>query len=707
MGAFEQISHPKQIVELRFDLAGEKVNKLTSDVLHELDMTLDELAKDSHTRALMITSGKPVMFIAGADINEIKAINTPSDGFKKASEGQRILSKIAQLSFPSIAVIDGPCLGGGLELALCCTYRIVGDRDKISIGLPEVSLGIIPGFGGTQRLPRLIGVQKSLDIILSGRPVNAKKALRLGLVDAQYASEFLFSHAQKFAQSVSSKSGAKRMMPCKKGALEKIPFGKTLIFRIAKKQLMAKTKGQYPAILTALDTVKQTQRCALSTGLRREAEAFSTLIGTPVCQNLINLFFINEAIKKDKGITNNRIKPVEISHAGVLGAGLMGGGIAWLLSHGQIPTRVKDLNWEAVGKAFQTATTYFKPLIKRKKLTRHDVTRRLDLISGTVDERGLEKSDIVIEAVVEDMSIKQLIFKQLESVVSKKAIIATNTSALCVDELSKGMKYPDRFCGMHFFSPVNRMPLVEVIASKQTSDKTIATVVALAKKLKKTPIVVQNCPGFLINRILLPYVNEAAYLLNDGASIPQLDGLMREFGMPVGPLELADEVGLDVGVKVSKILEDGYGKRMAVCSLLKKIQKKSTWLGKKSGIGFYIYSSGKKTPNTAIDSLVTSTGTVSDNQAIDRLLLIMANEAARCLDESIVKDAQYLDMAMLMGTGFPPFRGGLCRYMDHIGISTVVDTLTQLNKHVGIRFEPAPILIRMAQNGQTFYGGDT
>lgn len=707
MSSWSITERGEQIVELQLNLRDEKVNKLTESVLTELDRILDTFHANSSISALIITSGKDHMFIAGADINEIKSITLPEHGFEKARLGQLILSKLADLPFPTIAVIDGPCLGGGLELALCCDYRIATDHDKTKLGLPEVSLGIIPGFGGTVRLPKLIGLEASLGLILSGRVIAATKAHKLGLVDAIYPREFLTEQSTAFVNSILNHNAGKKLKcrRSKRPILERLPFGKTLVSYIAKRRLLAKTNGHYPAPLMALKSVNQSLCKSVNNGLISEATLFSQLIGKS-SQTFIDLYFINEELKKNTGTTDTSITGKPITQASVLGAGLMGGGISWLFANHDIPTRVKDLNYDAILKGLQTASSYFGQAVKRRKLSAHEMGMKLHLLSGTLDYTGLEKSDVIVEAILENLEIKKATFQELEKKISETTIIASNTSSLCINSMASSLQHPERFIGMHFFSPVNRMPLVEVIPGKHTSDQTVATIVALCKQLKKTPIVVKNCPGFLINRILLPYVNEAAYLLQDGASITDIDRIMTAFGMPLGPLALADEVGLDVGIKVSTVLEAGYGERMTMAPLFSDIEAQETWKGKKTGIGFYTYKNGSKKPNSDLTTIIRKRfqkQAISASDIQDRLILTMVNEAARCLDESVVANHRFLDMAMLMGTGFPPFRGGLCRYSDTIGLSTIVQRLESLSSTVGPRFEPAPLLTKMAQSNTLFY----
>lgn len=706
---------------LIFNLENEKVNKLSTAVLTELDSTLDTIADNKDIHLLLISSAKKDVFIAGADIAEIKDIKSESDAYKKVLLGQEIMSKIAALKIPTIALINGACLGGGLELALSCNYRIATDNKKTMLGLPEVSLGIIPGFGGTQRLPRLIGLAESLKIILSGKPVDAKKALKIGLVDQVIREEFLKNDLDDFIADIIVNNQDNIVLD-KRCNLQKSRFvkevlmgGKYLIYYFAKKDLMQKTKGQYPAPLAAFHVIKETYHCTNHSGcFKKEAEEFAKLASGEICKNLIELFFISEEIKKDSG-AKIEVKAKEIKQAGLLGAGIMGGGIAWLFSNYDIAIRMKDISQFGITLGFNQVLKIYKQLKKIRKYNDNQINIKMDRISSTTDYIGFHETDIVIEAILENIDVKKDSFKELENYVKSDAIIASNTSSLSISKMASDLVHPERFAGMHFFNPVNKMPLVEVIRGEKTDEQTIATIVALSKKLGKTPIVVKDVAGFLVNRILLPYINEAGFLLEEGADLKNVDAIIEHFGMPMGPFVLADTVGIDVGYKVAKSLNQEYGERMNVCHLLSEMTKDKTLLGKKSNQGFYKYNQDGKSLgiNPIINDIVVRLRNadhvnkvqISSQDIIDRCMLIMVNEAAKCLEENVVKNHRYLDMAMIMGTGFPAFRGGILRYADAFGIGNVVVRLKEFNKTYGARFEPSKLLIDMDRNSQKFYNG--
>ncbi|MBU6339716.1 MAG: enoyl-CoA hydratase/isomerase family protein [Rickettsiales bacterium] len=708
------------VANLVFDLPDEKVNKLSAVVMTELEKALNVIDGNKAIRVLLITSLKKDIFIAGADINEIRGLNSKEDAIKKVSRGQEIMDKIAALKIPTVAVINGACLGGGLELALACKYRVAITNNKTVLGLPEVNLGIIPGFGGTQRLPALVGLQESLKIILSGKAVDTKKALKIGLVDDLAREEFLEERLGLFVTEILTKGEKnsyleQRLQAKKKRCIfENILFGKCIISHFAKKDLLEKTKGQYPAPLVALDVIKRTYGKNIAKGLAIELEEFSKLVIGDISKNLIEIFFISEELKKDSGVDSD-VAALEVKNASLLGAGVMGGGIAWLFSNYDINIRIKDITETAVALGYKQIVKIYNQLKKIRKYNDAQVNIKLAKVTSGLDYTAFDKSDLVVEAVVENMNIKKKILAEVEGKVSENAVIASNTSSLSISEMATSLKNPERFAGMHFFNPVNRMPLVEVIKGEKTNDKTVATIVKLSKKLGKTPVVVKDVPGFLVNRILLPYMNEAAYLLQEGADLLKVDHLIEKFGMPMGPFVLADVVGIDVGVKVAHSLHEGYKERMKVAEILDEIYNNhKELLGKKSLKGFYSYSKDEKVKpvlNPEIAELLSqvrknksiNVSTISDAEIIDRSILTMVNEAAKCLEEGVVKNARQLDMAMIMGTGFPAFRGGVLRYADSYGIKEVVVRLREFEKKCGIRFEVSKLLVEMADKNQKFY----
>lgn len=712
--AFKLHISDQGIATLIFDLPNEKVNKLSLPVLDELETVLKEVSGKSNIRALVIRSAKPDIFIAGADLKNFEeAFVDPPLIEKIIKRGHTVFDALASLPFPTIAVIDGVCLGGGTEFALACKYRVVTDNPKTQIGLPEVTLGIYPGWGGTQRLPRLVGLEEALNMILTGKSVDAKKAFKIKLADAILPAEFLEESLPKFIEECTSREGQleifkrRRLNGLKHFLMEGNPLGRALMFSMARKTVLSKTKGHYPAPLVALHVLKETYGMPLKEGLHYEVKTFLQAIPDRFrnARQLIKLFFANEALKKNPGLPEGA-KSRPVHQGAVIGAGTMGAGIAWLFSYADIPVRFKDISWKVIGKGYESAYGIYKKLLKIRKIKPYEVSRKFQLLSGTVDYSGFSRVDLVVEAATENLELKHQIFADLEAVLRPDAIIASNTSSLPISEMSKHLKHPERFLGMHFFNPPDRMPLVEVIAGEKTSPEALATAVELCKRFKKVPLIVRDCPGFLVNRIFAAAANEASWMLQEGVEMDRLDKIVTDFGLPMGPCALSDEVGNDVAYKVFHTFEDSYGSRMRSPQIVKAMFDAGLY-GKKTSKGYYIYDGKTSKENIEVHALLKKIGgekrTLSDQEILDRFLLAMVNEAARCLEEEIVGDPMYVDMALLYGMGFPPFRGGLLQYADQRGIGNVVETLKELSRRYGERFEPCQKLVEMAKQKQCFY----
>ncbi len=699
------------IALLTFDLPGEKVNKLTSAVMESFSQAVNDLAANHEVQAIIINSAKKGIFIAGADIREIEGIEEPHHGEELARRGQIILDRLESLPIPVIAAIDGVCLGGGMELALACHYRIVTDHPKTVLGQPEVKLGIIPGFGGSQRLPRLIGIQKGLGYILTGKSIYPKKAKKLGLADDVVPREILMDAAIAFAKKIMGPGwrrteGMHRKMDLLETLLETTPLGRKFIFKKAREQTEKQTRGQYPAPLKALDAVEQGFLQGMKEGLVIEARYLGETAVTPVSKNLIRVFYLQEEFKKDRGVTDAGIDPLPVRKAGVLGAGIMGGGIAELFAEREIPVRMKDINTAAIASGLRAAWKVLALKKKKRIIDKKDLDRKFGHLSGTTEKTGFRRSDLVVEAVVEKMEIKKAVLQDIEEVLPPHAIFATNTSSLSVTEIATASRNPEKVVGMHFFNPVDKMPLVEVIRGEQTSDETVATIVALSQKLGKTPIVVGDREGFLVNRILMPYLNEGALLVEEGVGIRTVDRLMRDFGMPMGVFILLDAIGLDVAFKVAGILHEAYGDRMHPSVILSKMVEADR-LGKKNGKGFYAYKGKEKNVAPETEKMVAGIrkepSGILETEITGRLVLTMINEAAMILEEGIADRPSVVDAGMIFGTGFPPFRGGLLRYADSLGLAAIRKDLEDYAGRFGERFKPAARIIEMAEQGRSFY----
>jgi 3-hydroxyacyl-CoA dehydrogenase / enoyl-CoA hydratase / 3-hydroxybutyryl-CoA epimerase len=702
-----------EIAVLTFDLQGEKVNKLSTAVMTELKGHLEKL-KSSSYKMVVFKSAKPKIFIAGADIEEIKQLKTKEQVEAAVSQGQNIFNMIEDLPMATMALINGACAGGGCELILSCDYRIATDDSSTRIGLPETQLGILPGFGGCIRLPRTVGLQASLDVILAGKLLNSKKALKIGLVDFVVHPNLLesFSNAQ-MQKIIADGSKKRRKVFAPRGLVNKLLEGalKGVVFSKAKEGVLKLTKGHYPAPLAALEVVKKTYGMSdRNAALQIEREHFKDLAVTDVSKNLIHVFYLTEMVKKQTGV-HSGVKGKPVKHLGVLGAGTMGGGIAYVAADKGIDVRVKDISYEANAKALKHARDLWNKLVKKRVIDNYQFTQKMSLVSTGIDFAGFKNIDVTIEAIVENMEIKKKVIAQTAAEMRPDAIIVTNTSSLSVNEMAAGHPNPAQFAGMHFFSPVHKMPLVEIIRGEKSSDETIATVFELAKKMGKMPVVVKDGAGFLVNRLLLPYMAEAAFLMAEGMSVEQVDkAYVYQFGMPMGPFELMDSVGIDVCVKVLNIFRKAFPDRVEVPPLMEKLEKNKARLGQKTGLGFYKYDeSGRK---TEVDQAIYAelgmsapTNPYSDQECLERGVFAMINECALALDiDKIVETPNEVDLGMIMGTGFPPFRGGLLKYADSVGAEYIKTQLDKYsNDRKANRLKPTSRLKERAAQKLKFY----
>ena len=704
MGESLKLKIENEYAIIEFDQPESKVNILSAQSLTEFDEIISQIEQRKDLKGVCILSKKPDIFIAGADIKEIENITSVSEGQAKAQAGQNILNRLEMLPIPTVALINGACLGGGLELALACDYRLASFTDKVKLGLPEVKLGIIPGFGGTKRLPRLVGLRKGLELILSGEAVSGNEALKIGLVDGLVSQNRLLEEGIEFLKQRGRKR--KQFRPKLKGLvnifLDKTVLGRSILKNQAKKFVLKTTKGHYPAPLKALEAVTKNYTSSLNSALKREGDAFGELVIGAVSKNLISVFYLTEKYKKARW---SEALPRQIRKCAIVGSGIMGGGIAQLFSYYGLMVRMKDLNYPALGRGLREAKEVYDYAVKRKKLRVNQAGLGMGLISVTTDYSGFQRADLIVEAVIEDMEVKKLVFSELSSLVDSNAIIASNTSCLSVTRMSEGIKNRQRVIGMHFFNPVHRMPLVELIRTPYTSDEAVATSVEFCRKIGKIPIVVQDSCGFLVNRILIPYLNEAGFLLEQGVSFERIDELMCGFGMPMGPFTLMDEIGLDVGYKVALLLEGNFGQRMKVPEVFKKVHTQK-WFGRKTGKGFYMHMAKTKQANKEIYNLISKQAVLdlSDDQILKRLVYRMINEAAMCLEENVCSSPSDVDIGMIMGTGFAPFRGGLLRYADSIGAEKIREDLRRCrDKFKSERFLPCNYLVGIAQRKEKFY----
>jgi 3-hydroxyacyl-CoA dehydrogenase/enoyl-CoA hydratase/3-hydroxybutyryl-CoA epimerase len=710
MPALTQTQHGGTAV-LTLDLPGEPVNKLSSSVKTEFEEALARLRNDGAVQAIVIISGKPDNFIAGADIEEFTRLSTREEFTRLSREGQEMLQMVDDFPKPVIVAIHGACLGGGLELALACDWRIATDHPKTQLGLPEVQLGLLPGAGGCQRLPRLIGLGAALGIILPGRSETGLKAFKLGMVDELVPRSILLDTALKAAERLSRQSLPWRTRDHKSGlmgaALERNPVGRRFVYWKARKDTLAKTGGHYPAPLAALEAVEAGLEHGLLRGFQVEHEKFGELAAGDVSRKLVEIFFATNALKKDDGLPEGASATARpVRRLGVVGSGFMGAGIAGTaVATAGIDVRLKDTDLSRVGKGLKAATDILTGRLKRRRITRYEFQRQAALLSGGNDNAGLQRADLVIEAVFEDLDVKRKVLADIESATPPESIFATNTSTIPITDIAAQASRPGQVLGMHFFSPVDRMPLLEVIPTDRTAPDTIATAVNFGRKLGKTVIVVRDRPGFWVNRILTPYMNEAGYILSEGVPMEVIDRVMTRFGFPVGPITLLDEVGLDVGAKAAKVMHAAYGDRLKPSELIGKMLADNRQ-GRKNGKGFYLYPKGQKAgpDETAYDLLGVRPVTPESTAQIEqRLVYSMLNEAAMAAAEGVVRSPRDGDIGAIFGIGYPPFRGGPLRYIDDLGAEPVVRVLRELQSRLGDRFAPAASLVQMAERGERFY----
>lgn len=701
--AFNLSIDEQNIAWLAIDVVGEKMNTLQAAFAEEMEAIFVQLAeKQSSLKGLIVHSLKPDNFIAGADVRMLDACTSASEAQALAEKGQQMFQQLSDLPYPVVAAIHGPCLGGGLELALACDYRVCSDSDKTRLGLPEVQLGLLPGSGGTQRLPRLIGLLPSLDLILTGKQLRAKKAKKLGVADAVVPQTVLLEVAKSFVEKHTGKSKAKRKASTKEKLIANTGLGRKVIFDQAAKKTREKTRGNYPAADAILEVIRFGLEKGFEKGQMKEAERFGELVMTNESKALRSIFFATTEMKKENG---SYADPKALERAAVLGGGLMGAGISHVsVAKAKVPVRIKDVSNDGVLNALKYNYKLFEKQRKRRILSKAQLQSKMLQLSGGTDFTTFNHTDIVIEAVFEDLQLKQQMVADVEENAKDSTIFATNTSSLPIHQIAEKAARPENVVGLHYFSPVEKMPLVEVIPHEGTSAETISTVVEFARKQGKTPIVVKDCAGFYVNRILAPYMNEAAQVLLTGEPIEQLDTALLNFGFPVGPITLLDEVGVDIGAKIMPILVNELGERFQGPDVFDKLLNDDR-KGRKSGKGFYTYKGKKKEVDKSVYKLLglTPESKLAEKDIAMRCVLPMLNEAVRCLDEGIIRSPRDGDIGAIFGIGFPPFLGGPFRYMDQIGIKKLVEIMNEHAQKYGDRFAPCDGLLTRAGLDSTFY----
>jgi 3-hydroxyacyl-CoA dehydrogenase/enoyl-CoA hydratase/3-hydroxybutyryl-CoA epimerase len=721
-GACVRLERPRDGVALLYlEPPHRSLAVLDVPLMRDLDACLEELKADRNLRGLVITGRDPLSFAAGADVEAIEAVTDEQVAYRLARLGQELFEKLYRMSrsgggrVRTVAAVGGPVPGGAFELSLACDRIVLADHPRSRIGLPETQLGILPGWGGCQRLPRRVGVPIALDAILSGRLYPARKAKKLGLVDRLAKPEYLVDVARRIALE---------QLPCaraSRGAMgwlvDRNPLARALIARQAKAAVMQKTKGHYPAPLDALELVVAAPSTSLEEGLEREARGLARLAVSSVSKALVGLFGLSEEAKKLGKLDSGKSAPA-VTRAGVVGAGVMGAEIASLAAGKGVAARLADLDQAQLDRAVREHRTWADKQRKRRRLAPHEARGAVDRLETTTEPPlGFDRCDLVVEAVAERLDVKRAVLGAVAERVSDDALLATNTSSLSVADIAEGLPHPERVVGLHFFNPVRRMPLVEIVRGPATSDEVVARAAKFALDLGKTPVVVADVAGFLVNRLLGPYLDEAVRLFEEGADPKAIDAAMVEFGMPMGPFELLDEVGLDIASHAGASLEAAYGKRMSTSRAMSGMVDAGR-LGKKTGEGFYVWERGKggrPRRGELSTKLPTALGArcaaLAPNEVATRLVACLVNEAALCVSEGVVAGPRELDLATVFGMGFAPFRGGLLRHADTRGASAMLDDLHRARGAADVsgrgeaaaRFDPAPLLEELARSGGRFH----
>ena len=691
------------IVTITIDVKTESMNVFNQQLMNEFSVLFEDINTNDTIKAAIFISGKSGCFIAGADITMLQQVKTAEQGSNIVKKAHELLEKISHCRKPFIAAIDGICLGAGYELSLACHYRIASNHATTKIGLPEVMLGLLPGATGTSKLSRLIRLPSALDIMLTGKQLDAKRALRLGMIDDVVPQTILLSAAKKVAKKIIQHGKIKRPKPLMNKFMT-LPLVSHIIIAKARQQVIKKTKGLYPAPLAILDTVKHGLNRSLTAALTYEAQQFGALTVTPQAKQLMNIYFATTKLKKETFVDSN-IKPNIIKNVGILGGGLMGSGIATVsIDKANALVRIKDINDQGIMHVYQHLNRYYHSRISRKIISTEQANKKRNQLTSTLHYDGFAQCDLVIEAVFEDITAKHQMLNDIEALGNTHTIFASNTSSIPISSIAEKAQRPENVIGMHYFSPVEKMPLLEIIKHKNTSKQTIANAVAFGKRQGKTVIVVNDGAGFYVNRILTPYLNASMDLALEGVALDKIDQTLVNFGFPVGPFKLLDEVGIDVGSKILPILENAFGKRME-SSGAQKILVANGRLGKKVKKGFYDYNTtGNKIDNSVYTDLkITQTITMSQSEIVERCVFPMLNEAVYCLQDDIIHSPRDGDIGAIFGIGFPPFLGGPFRYIDSLSIDVVVETLTRLEKKHGAKYQAATQLIDMHRTDNLFY----
>ncbi len=690
---------------LWLDEPGRKINTLSGRFLAWFEAVLSTLEAEPPRHGLVILSAKADCFVAGADVDELWRSSDAGEVRRLLRQGHALLRRIELMPFPTVAAIHGACLGGGLELALACDRRVASESEVTRLGLPEVQLGLIPGLGGSQRLPRLIGVARALPLILTGKRLRASKALALGLIDAAcHPGQLQEVAAQQAVERAAAgrRAGRTRSLSWRASDLAaRLPLTRWWIFARARKRVRTKTQGHYPAPLAAIDVMERGLALPLQEALEVEAEAFSQLAVSRTAKALMSIFFSKTQVETKASRWAKEARPV--SRVGVLGAGFMGAGVAQVLSSAKLSVVLKDRDLATVGQGLARCRERFDQMVARRRYRPNEAAEAMARIQATQDYTLLGRCELVIEAVVEELAVKQAVLRQLEAVAREDQIFASNTSTLPIARIAVASQRPEQVVGMHFFSPVHKMPLVEVIAHPGSAASAVATAIEVGRRMGKTVIVVQDGAGFFTSRVLAPFLNEAAWCLVQGGSIEEVDRALTRWGWPVGPLALLDEVGLDIAAHSAEVLQAEMGDRFAAPELFARLLREGR-TGRKGKGGFYDYSGANKKADRKVYKLIDwKPAPIAEQEIAERCWMQMLNETARAIEDGVIEDPVDIDLAVVFGFGFPPFRGGLLREADRLGAGYVVDRLDSWAEVYGERLRPAELLRRMADRGERFH----
>jgi 3-hydroxyacyl-CoA dehydrogenase/enoyl-CoA hydratase/3-hydroxybutyryl-CoA epimerase len=710
------------VAVVTYDVPGEPVNTLKATFTKDFQSMLSEVERDARIRAVVFVSGKPDSFIVGADIEMLKAATTAREAEALCRTGHEVIARLAASKKPFVAAVHGAALGGGFEVALACQARVLTSDEKTVVGFPEVQLGILPGLNGLERLAEKAGIQVALDYGLSGKNMRPAKARQLGIADDVVPRSILEEVAIDLAKNLAA--GTRKRLPVKKPpfsteltrvALEENPVGRAIVFQKARTMVMERTHGHYPAPLAIIDVVKTFASRGFDAAKEVEAKAFGELAVTPVARRLMDLFFAQTALKKDSGVDDPSVEPRPVEKVFVLGAGLMGAGIAYVSAvNAGLHVRMKDRDDASTGRGLRTLVDILDERVKKKQMTRIERDQRLARVTVTTDDSGLRGADLVIEAVFEDLEVKRQVVRDIEEHADPDVLFASNTSSLPIAKIAEASRRPENVVGMHYFSPVEKMPLLEVIRTDVTAPVVVATAVAVGKKQGKTVIVVKDGPGFYTTRVLAPYINEACWLLVEGLSVDAVDKALVEWGWPVGPFTLTDEVGIDVGAHVGETMLGAFGNRVDPAPIVDKLVKGGR-KGRKNENGFYLYGQaakraggGKRVDPTIYEALglprPASRAKLPKEDIQLRCSLQFVNEAVLCLGEGILRSARDGDVGAVFGLGFPPFRGGPFRLVDAMGAAEALRRIRTYEEAYGKRWAPAPLLVEMAAHNKTFFG---